>query len=219
MLLAANPSAVVCTVFTAPPRENMLTDWDRQSGFDDALQAMQARKKEDIHALQILGAQPAHLPFCDAQYRLTPSHESLVDALEQTLDEHKPETVMIPLGLFHSDHTLVSDACLAVMPGMRRVRFLAYEDVPYRHMEDLVPRRIAELTKRGYMLGVPDDLDTAATCGTAQEERLKREAIAAYASQLRAFGPEGEAALYSPEKYWLLQRFENKLKPGGTSFA
>jgi hypothetical protein len=113
---------------------------------------------------------------------------------------------MIPLGLFHSDHTLVSDACLALMPGMTDIAFHAYEEVPYRRMEHAVPSRIEELTKRGYALSPADHLCGADAHTNARDERLKREAIGAYASQLRAFGPQGQATLYSPEKYWRVQR-------------
>ncbi|XUW93014.1 PIG-L family deacetylase [Burkholderia sp. M6-3] len=204
LLLAAKPSAIVCTVFAAPPPENMSTDWDRQSGFTDSFEAMQTRKQEDIRALQKLGAQPVHLPFCDAQYQLTPRPDDLIAALRRTFNEHTPENVFFPLGIFHSDHTLVSDACLALI-DMPRIAFHAYEDVPYRQRREAVSERIEELTSRGHALssitdaGAPDNESSA-------HEQIKREAIAAYVSQLRAFGPQGQSALYSTEKYWRLQK-------------
>ncbi len=202
-MLAANPSAIVCTVFAAPPRENMSTDWDRQSGFTDAFEAMETRKQEDIRALQKLGARPVHLPFCDAQYLLTPALDEVMEALHRILLAHSPEKVLVPLGLFHSDHTLVSDACLALIAQMPQVLWHVYEDVPYRQIDTVVPKRIEELTKRGYTLR--DANDPLATNESSTHEPMKREAIAAYASQLRAFGPKGQASLYSAEKYWRLQ--------------
>nr|WP_310354138.1 PIG-L family deacetylase [Paraburkholderia strydomiana] len=205
LLLAANPSAIVCTVFTAPPPENMSTDWDRQSGFTDAFEAMQTRKQEDIRALQKLGAQPVHLSFCDAQYLLTPSPDDLTGALRRTLNEHSPDNVFFPQGIFHSDHTLVSDACLALIDVMPDTAFHAYEDVPYRQRQEAVSERIEELTKRGYALSPSTDVSAPVNAFSAHEQ-IKREAIAAYASQLRAFGPQGQSSLYSTEKYWRLQR-------------
>ncbi|WP_258196149.1 MULTISPECIES: PIG-L deacetylase family protein [unclassified Paraburkholderia] len=205
LLLTASPSAIVCTVFTAPPGENMSTDWDRQSGFKDAFEAMQARKQEDAHALEMLGARPVHLPFCDAQYLHTPSRDELAEALRHTLHAYQPENVMVPLGLFHSDHTLVSDACLSLIAGMGDAVLHAYEEIPYRRMEHAVPDRIEELTKRGYLLSPADDLAAAARQSVSHEQ-MKREAIAAYASQLRAFGPDAETTLCCEEKYWRLQR-------------
>ncbi|CAD6526821.1 hypothetical protein LMG28727_02196 [Paraburkholderia kirstenboschensis] len=205
LLLAANPSATVCTVFTAPPSENMSTDWDRQSGFTDAFQAMHARKQEDIRALEKLGAQAIHLPFCDAQYLLTPSPDDLTEALHRTLNEHSPDNVLFPLGLFHSDHTLVSNACLALIADMPATVFHAYEDVPYRQMREAVSNRIEELTKKhGYALTHATDAAVSVNESNAHEQ-TKREAIAAYVSQLRAFGPQGQSTLYSTEKYWRLQ--------------
>ena len=205
LLLTANPSAIVCTVFTAPPRENMSTDWDRQAGFNDAFEAMSARRQEDTEALQMLHAQPIHLPFRDAQYRDTPAPEALTEALRHTLLAHTPDKVLIPLGLFHSDHTLVSDACLPLIAEMRGTVFHTYEDVPYRKMEQAVQERIEELRNRGYVLTPAEDLP-ATTRESASHEQMKREAIAAYASQLRAFGPDAETTLYSTEKYWELKR-------------
>lgn len=205
LLLSANPSAVVCTVFTAPPRENMSTEWDRKSGFKDAFEAMQARQREDAAALEMLGAQPVHLPFCDAQYEQTPLLDELAEALRDTVQVHRPDKVIVPLGLFHSDHTLVSDACLQLVTQMRDTEFHAYEDVPYRQMDQAVPQRIEELTKRGYLLSPAKDLP-ATVSQSVSHEQMKREAISAYTSQLRAFGPGAETTLYSTEKYWQLTK-------------
>lgn len=203
LLLSANPSAIVCTVFAAPPRQNMTTEWDQKSGFKDAFEAMQARQHEDAAALEMLGAEPVHLHFCDAQYGQTPLLDELAEALHHTLRAHNPDKVIIPLGLFHSDHTLVSDACLQLVTQMRDTVFHAYEDVPYRRMDQTVPRRIEELTKRGYMFSPADDLP-ATVSQSFSHEQMKREAIGAYTSQLRAFGQGAHATLYSAEKYWQL---------------
>lgn len=205
LLLSANPSAIVCTVFTAPPRENMSTEWDGKSGFKDAFEAMQARKREDAAALEMLGAEPLHLPFCDAQYGQTPLLDELAEALRHTVRAHRPDKVIVPLGLFHSDHTLVSNACLQLVAQMRDTAFHAYEDVPYRRMDQTVPQRIEELTKRGYLLSPVTDLP-ATVSQSVSHEQMKREAIAAYTSQLQAFGPGAETTLYSTEKYWQLTR-------------
>ncbi|MEC5406072.1 PIG-L family deacetylase [Paraburkholderia sp. MPAMCS5] len=205
-LLQANPASIVCTVFTASPRANMSTEWDRQSGFKDAFEAMRTRKGEDSRALKILNARPVHLPFCDSQYLQSPSREELTCALRQTLLEYHPEKVLIPLGLFHSDHTLVSDACLELLSDAAGIEFLAYEEVPYRHIEDIAPARIEELKKRGYLLSPAEKLCSARAHAAEHAEQSKREAIAAYASQLRAFGPQSETTLYSTEKYWHLKR-------------
>ncbi|RZF26399.1 PIG-L family deacetylase [Paraburkholderia sp. UYCP14C] len=208
LLIAAHPGAVVCTVFTAPPTENMTTDWDRASGFADAFEAMRARQEEDREALGLLSAMPVHLLFRDAQYHTSPGADELITALSQTLSRARPTLVLIPLGLFHSDHVLVANACLALMQSQPATPFIAYEDVPYRRNPGVVQARLCELAKRGYVADTPR---AVAVPGTPQHERMKRAALDAYCSQLRAFGPEGQASLFSPERYWQLGRDESGL--------
>jgi LmbE family N-acetylglucosaminyl deacetylase len=228
LLIAAHPGTIVCTVFTAPPAANVTTDWDRASGFADAFEAMRARQAEDREALGLLSARPVHLLFCDAQYHASPDQDALIAALSQIVADTNPTAVLMPLGLFHSDHVLVSGACLAVMqqPRERTPTFIAYEDVPYRRMEGAVQARLCELAGRGYTAGTPHALDVP---GTPQHERMKRAALGAYRSQLRAFGPDGQASLFSPERYWQLrhvdwtgERVESKSANSevpGTAFA
>ncbi|APA89846.1 PIG-L family deacetylase (plasmid) [Paraburkholderia sprentiae WSM5005] len=206
LLIAAHPGTVVCTVFTAPPAENMATDWDRASGFTDALEAMRTRQAEDREALGLLSATPVHLLFRDAQYQASPDVDALVAALSRTVSNAKPTRVLMPLGLFHSDHVLVASACLALMQRDPATPFIAYEDVPYRHMPGVVQARLCELAKRGYAADTPHAFDVP---GTPQHERMKRAALDAYRSQLRAFGPEGRASLFSAERYWQLCRVES----------
>ncbi|WP_345815160.1 PIG-L family deacetylase [Paraburkholderia sp. PREW-6R] len=203
LLMAVHPGATVCTVFTAPPHENMSTDWDRQSGFTDAFEAMQARKAEDVRALALLNAQPFHLPFCDAQYLSSPSNESLAAALEQMISRLKPPLLFIPMGLYHSDHTLVTDACLTVMKchAQRPFQTYVYEDVPYRNMPGIAEERRRVLDAQGFTAYPADAFPTEYD---ARHHQTKHAAIAAYQSQLRAFGPDGLAGLHSAERYWRL---------------
>nr|WP_184246066.1 PIG-L family deacetylase [Paraburkholderia atlantica] len=210
LLLAAHPGTVVCTVFTAPPAENITTDWDRAAGFADAFEAMRTRQAEDREALGLLSALPVHLLFRDAQYHASPGADELMTALSQIVAHAKPTRVLMPLGLFHSDHVMVANACLALMRRQPATRFIAYEDVPYRRMSGVVQERLCDLAKRGYAADAPHALDVP---GTTQHERMKRAALDAYRSQLRAFGPEGQASLFSPERYWQLGRDESSRHP------
>lgn len=203
LLLAAHPAAVVCTVCTAPPRQNMSTDWDRRSGFADAFEAISERKAEDLKALTQLDAHLIHLPFCDVQYRQSPSHDSLVAAFGQTFRTIGPTIVLIPMGLFHSDHTLVAAACLALLQRVGEAEMYAYEDVPYRHMPGVVQTRLAELSKSGNVAKAAKLVRAAVD---PRYEQMKQAAIGAYQSQLRAFGPDGQTGLVSAERYWQLSR-------------
>jgi LmbE family N-acetylglucosaminyl deacetylase len=202
LVLAAHPHAVVCTVFSAPPATNMTTGWDRSSGFANAFEAMNARKVEDIRALAHLAAHPLHLPFRDAQYDGSPTAGMLTNALQRTIAEIEPTALLVPLGLFHSDHTLTADACLMLMPRIpQEVAVHAYEDVPYRNMPGVVQKRLYAIAERGYRATATEAFDAAEN---SRHWQMKRAAVAAYRSQLRAFGDEGQADLFSPERYWQL---------------
>jgi LmbE family N-acetylglucosaminyl deacetylase len=202
LLLAAHPAAAVCTIFTSPPDVHMTTDWDRDSGFADAFEAMRARKAEDVRALAELGASPIHLPFCDAQYLTPPSREALSAALRDTFMTVQPATLLVPLGLFHSDHTMVADACLASLRSFEGAAMLAYEDVPYRKIPGMLQHRLSALLEHGF---TADPVDLPNAGADARHARRKQIAIDRYESQLRAFGPQGRAGLVSEERYWVLR--------------
>jgi LmbE family N-acetylglucosaminyl deacetylase len=199
--LAAHSNAIVSTVFTAAPERNMTTDWDRDSGFAGAFEAMRARKAEDERALKLLGASPLHLPFCDAQYQSSPSEQAVATALKEILCETKPAALLVPLGLFHSDHTLVADACLASVESFDAPAVFAYEDVPYGKIPCVLQARLSDLLERG-ITASPVEFTGLEIDGRHRE--LKQAALAEYESQLRAFGPAGRAGLESPERYWRL---------------
>ena len=110
-LLASHPDAAVCTVFAAPPAHEMHTEWDARSGFSGAREAVHARTIEDNDALATLDAIPVRMPFCDGQYLDSPSITKLAAALEEIIYGSTANTLLMPVGLFHSDHELVSDAC------------------------------------------------------------------------------------------------------------
>jgi LmbE family N-acetylglucosaminyl deacetylase len=210
-LLAARPASTVCTVFTSAPHAEMTTPWDRDSGFANASEAVRARKAEDLRALCKLGASAIHLPFYDAQYQFPQTQQALIPVLIETFNLVRPDALVVPLGLFHSDHTLVADACLASMSGFANTPVFAYEDVPYRKMTGILQNRLALLLQRGFMA---DPMDTTSLDNNARHRLRKQAALASYASQLRAFGPGGRTALDSPERYWRVAT--NGTPPGST---
>lgn len=201
-LLAGQQETVVCTVFAAAPRTPMQTSWDTKSGFSDSSATMRARAIEDEQALAVLGAHPVHLPFCDAQYGESPSHEMLVEALARVVAEVPASTVFIPLGLFHSDHVLVSNACVAVLERLPERAAHAYEDVPYRNMTGLVHARLRELPQLD--MAAHDGHAHGDAAGAARREAAKQEALRAYASQLRAFDCAASEPAFIAERHWRL---------------
>ncbi|WP_175941700.1 PIG-L family deacetylase [Caballeronia sp. BCC1704] len=208
--LAGAADVLVCTVFTGCPAADASTDWDAQCGFVDAKQAMAARIEEDNRALGLLGATPLHLGFLDSQYvpfapdADKPTRAMLTQAFLDAIDEHRPETLLIPLGLFHSDHALVHEAACDAWLRHPELPCIAYEEALYRCHRALLQQRLADLIKRG-IDATPLNARLPEHGQATRREALKREAVAAYASQLKAFGPNGYDDVFRPERFWTLE--------------
>jgi LmbE family N-acetylglucosaminyl deacetylase len=222
-LLSRARGSIVCTVFAGTPPQSGLTDWDRQCGFADASHAMQARAAEDRQALYLLGAAQYLLPFLDAQYGPEAAVESIAGALHSAFTTamagsghragHQAGAILIPLGLFHSDHILVHHACRIAAARHPRVPCLAYEDALYRRMPGLLQQRLAALDRAGIdatpadapLVGSSDATATGAAAASLADAARKRAAVLAYASQLNAFGAHGYEDVFAPERYWRLE--------------
>ena len=202
--IAAHPGARVLTVFAGvPPEAHTLTEWDAACGFASAGQAVAARRGEDRAALELLGATPAWLAFCDDQYRAHAPADGCAVAgeLRRALIEHDPQAVVVPFGLFHRDHRLAHEAALAALPEHAGRSWYAYEDALYRCMPRLLQERLLLLSLAG-IAATP--LPPQAADGS-----LKRRAVQCYASQLRGLsspGRPGHADALSPERLWRLAR-------------
>jgi LmbE family N-acetylglucosaminyl deacetylase len=204
-VLAAHPGAVVATVFAGGPADRqILRPWDRDAGFAPGDDVVAARRVEDRAALAALNATPHWLDFPDQQYVGPGGRQdraAVEAAVEQLLHQHQPALALLPLGLFHSDHVLASDAVLAVAAGLPGVRWAAYEDALYRRIPGLVQDRLVALRLAGWR-ATPVDLPSAGL------ER-KRPAVACYASQLRALATlqrPGHADAFAPERFWSIER-------------
>lgn len=202
-LLAIHPDASVCTVFAGAPEQDMQTEWDTQSGFAGAHEAVHARTLEDTQALALLDAIPLHLPFRDDQYGDSPSIGTLATALEEAIYRSTADTLVMPLGLFHPDHKRVFDACCEILPRMPHLKWFAYEDAIHRLRPGVVQAQIEALGRHG-IAAVPAYPAAAHTLDVGRQTLLKREAVNAYASQLRAFGPHGCDDVFAAERYWQL---------------
>ncbi|HMN79734.1 MAG TPA: PIG-L family deacetylase [Burkholderiaceae bacterium] len=199
--LCANPGAVVVTLFAGTPRNGDLrTDWDGRCGFASATEAVWTRRAEDAHALDLLGAAPQWLDFCDDQYDEQVSLASLVLAIGTLLDHHPDSPVLFPIGLFHSDHRLAHRAVVLALADRPGRQTLVYEDVPYRAMVGALQGRLSELHAQG-IVATPHPRMTDWRAAAP-----KARAVAAYASQLRAFGRAGIPDAWRPERIWELRR-------------
>ncbi|PTB22459.1 PIG-L family deacetylase [Trinickia symbiotica] len=207
--LATHPRSIVCTVFAGAPAMPLSTSWDRRAGFLHSDAALQARQREDDRALDVLGAQPRRLPFLDSQYGASPSCEAVERALGDTWQSCGRPTVLAPLGLFHSDHALASDACCALFVQEAMPDLILYEDALYRRMRHVADERREALARRGLRL----ELETAGPLLDAQRNAgaaaRKWRSVRAYRSQLRALEDAHPNDLVEPERYWRLS-FDRK---------
>ncbi|WP_431588739.1 PIG-L deacetylase family protein [Aquabacterium sp.] len=195
-MLGQAVGSTVITVFTGMPLDSdRLTDWDRQCGFSHARQAMLARLEEDRNALARLQAHPLWLDFVDSQYGSPPTVDQVCAKLVSVLRDMPADTVLFPMGLFHSDHFLVHEAALQALRECPHHRALVYEDALYRRMKGLLQQRLAELATAGL------EVTPVASTASAPTE-AKRDAVAAYRSQLRAFGDAGYDDVFAPERSW-----------------
>jgi LmbE family N-acetylglucosaminyl deacetylase len=118
--------------------------------------------------------------------------------LEAALTDAKPDTVCVPLGLFHSDHVLAHRAALEIFRARRSWQWLAYEEPMYRRVSGELDARLAALRAAGL---------TVELFASAPALPDKGRAMVCYASQLRALdapGGPGFADALAPERYWAL---------------
>jgi LmbE family N-acetylglucosaminyl deacetylase len=196
-LMSSLPGVFVATVFGGePPASAPCTDWDGRCGFGGGAEAMAARRLENARALALLQAHGCLLDFLDAQYADNMAPAGLVQALDGVLRRIAPDTVLAPLGLFHSDHLLVNEAALQVRLAHLELDWLCYEDVLYRCQPGLLQSGLARMLEMGHAL-------TPAALTYPMDAARKAKAVAAYASQLEPLGlthDSGDAA--QPERYW-----------------
>jgi LmbE family N-acetylglucosaminyl deacetylase len=205
-LLAERPGSVVITALAGgPPQWDAVTPWDAACGFAPGDDVIAARRGEDREALAVLGAAPVWLDFCDAQYGGAPSSSELGDGLALALAALDSEAVFVPLGLFHSDHRLLSEAVVPLVRALVRAgsgrRFYAYEEPMYRRVAGLTAGALVRLVARG-LTPSPAALEAA-----ARAPELKRRAVSCYRSQLRGLSTPGRPGyddIFAPERFWRL---------------
>jgi LmbE family N-acetylglucosaminyl deacetylase len=201
-LLESHPGSLVATAFAGrPPLGRPLTEWDAASGFRAGDDVMGLRRAEDRAALTLLGAQPIWMEFLDSQYGASPSVGELAEALHGLLSEIRPSAVLFPLGLFHSDHALMHEAALRLVPCHPERSWFVYEEAFYRRIPGLVLERLRTLERERVRLR-----EVLFPLNTASDR--KREALFCYRSQLRALmtpGRPGFADALERERFWRVE--------------
>ncbi|OQW37333.1 MAG: hypothetical protein A4E19_14345 [Nitrospira sp. SG-bin1] len=204
-LLATYPGSTVVTVCgEGPGPGGSLTEWDRASGFRTGDDVMALRRQEDARALSLLGAYGLWLPFYDSQYHNPVSCSDVVRALSAVVETVGSHSLFAPLGLFHSDHRLTSQACLALRDRYPGFTWHFYEDALYRHIPNLLAERLASLRTSGIRTR---RINLNLLLGSPSADR-KRSAVHCYVSQLRALttpGRPGYEDVFLPERYWMIQ--------------
>jgi LmbE family N-acetylglucosaminyl deacetylase len=203
--LAGVTDARVCTLFAGMPPEDATTEWDKRCGFASAREALTARIAEDDKALDLLDVAPLRMNFVEAQYGTrAATQKALADALLMALRDYRPQVLMIPLGLSDADHILAHQAACEAWLAHPRLTCFAYEESFYRRMRGVVQARLLDLHARG--------IDATPMCATAAQpfdaerrQALKREAVSAYASTLKALGPDGYDDVFHAERFWKLE--------------
>jgi LmbE family N-acetylglucosaminyl deacetylase len=179
-LLAAHPGASVITLFAGrPPAGRSLTLWDRVAGFGKGDDVLGARRREDSEALGALGARAVWLDLLDSQYGGNDGVARCADACLEALRAVSPSAVLLPLGLFHSDHVRTREAGLEVRA--RRVLaadWYVYGDGLYRRLPLIERAALRKLRGRGLTLE-PFEPPRGPLA-------VKSAAVARYASQRRA---------------------------------
>jgi LmbE family N-acetylglucosaminyl deacetylase len=205
-LLAACPGSIVITVFAGIPDPGMpAPDWDRQAGFTSAAQSMHARRDEDRRALAALDATPVWLDFFDSQYGRRHTASEIAARLAPAIAVHNACAVVVPCGLFHSDHVLTHAACARLWQVRDRdgPPWLYYEEAIYRRKPGMLHQLLARWHDSG-IVSTPVDL------AIGEHTTTKARACNAYESQLAMFDSATLSDLSAPERYWQWESVSDK---------
>jgi GT2 family glycosyltransferase/LmbE family N-acetylglucosaminyl deacetylase len=210
-LLASRRGSTVVTVMAGVPDSyETLTAWDAACGFRAGQDVVAARRQEDAMALARVHATPVWLDYLDAQYGEPACMHDIAVDLERVVVDSGCATVLMPMGLFHSDHSLVHEAALLVMRRLPHLRWLAYEEPSYRDVPRALDARLYRLGQQG-ITATPAEMPAH-----VEAHALKAGAVEAYASQLSALRAANEASyctILQPERFWDLtgRGFESRV--------
>jgi hypothetical protein len=97
----------------------------------------------------------------------------------------------------------VFEACCEILPRLSHLEWFGYEEAIHRRTPGVVQARLADLAQRG-IVATPANPSAGHTIDVQRRAQLKREAVNAYASQLRAFGAGNYDDVFATERYWQL---------------
>ena len=200
-LLSAHPGSTVITVFAGRPPDGRRSWWDKKC-FRPDQDPMTVRQKEDLEALRALAATPVQLPFCDAAYETSHSIEEITEVLAQYLDGLAPESVLVPLGILHSDHIATQRAATRLIRDRPHIRWIIYEELPYRfQFREFREAQKRELQHDGFRL-----VDLSLPRDPSKTAKLR--SIRRYRSQLKGLGWNKILQSLRDEQYWQVSPME-----------
>ena len=196
-------SVLVVTLFCASPKDPSLTAQARElrERWGSAVDPVAARRREDVRAMEKLGAEPVHLSFLDCVYRhggnlaqaYYPTQESifgdvhpcegewhhaLAVALLAAVCDVGTAIIHAPLSVgHHVDHILVRRMGLLLLRQGHQVLF--YEDYPYA--------ADARTLNRAFAPWAPSCWVRHSLSFGEEAMAAKRDAVACYASQISTF--------------------------------
>ena len=201
--ISANPGVFVITALAgAPPVYKDQNDWNvRTTGKNYAPEALKVRKLEDAKAMAVLKAKPIWAELPEALYVKDGKQDELTIAneLERVLKKEQPHSVVFPVGLHHSDHIAVSNACIKLVENFDLDWYL-YLDMPYANkLSHYVETRLTEIANTGKKVETLEPFQSKSS--------IKYEAFKLYSSQFQpikdAFSDFDES-MTAPELYWQL---------------
>ena len=130
--MLAAPGALLLTVFAGVPPEGTATPYDTGCGFEDSRKAIFSRRFENATACEFLGIEHREWDFLDGQYGAIGQGVQIIDSL---LEEFTGAELVMPLGLHHPDHVLVSESAEMILDSFSKV--YVYADLPYAGMYPL----------------------------------------------------------------------------------
>jgi LmbE family N-acetylglucosaminyl deacetylase len=175
-------SVEVLTVFAGDPDSDVAAGgWDTRGGFGTEGEAARARREEDSAASELLGTRPTWLPFADEQYDRHGGEDEVWRAVAAAVAD--ADSVLVPgFPLAHADHAWLSE--LLVRRGLPSGRVGVYAEQPYAYrVRKAQPRPTVSST-----LASAAPIRWARLPARAVDRRTKREAIAAYRSQVGPLG-------------------------------
>ena len=193
----------IITIFAGFPTDEMPSDWDRSTGFNNARVAIESRQAENTDALATTGAAAISMAFKDTVFRQNEQLDAstVASAIKDTASPGA--TILAPVGFsfsfHHPDHILSREAAKILLEEGANVLF--YADIPYsieaQRTEDW-PFRLPLDTIIG-LLGIKVELLPHRM--SAAEATLKETAVRKYASQFQRNDELSGSTLQSPLTY------------------